>query len=120
MLEELGADAPEAIEAMFLKCADDSTKWLADLAESPDALVKYLKDRHATMADDEEPPENDSGGIERTDTFLVFVMSLAKVNPNEPLFVDRRDRLIRKLFKNLRKKVRCFLHFTSLESMMQS
>ena len=118
MLEELGA--PEAIEAMLLKCADDSTKWLADLAENSDALVKYLKDRQATMADKEELLENDSsGGIERTDSFVVFMMLLSKVDPNEPSFADRRDRLIRKLFKNLRKKVRCFLHLMSLQSMMQ-
>jgi hypothetical protein len=117
MLEELCA--PEAIEAMFLKCADASTKWLDELAENPDTLIKFLKDHHARMAYQEEPLENDSaGGIERTDSFLVFLMSLAKVNPNEPVFVDRRDRLIRKIFKNLRKKVRCFLHLICLESMM--
>lgn len=97
MLEELGN--PEAIEAMFLKCT-------GDLVENPDALTnEHLKNRHATMADKEEPPENDSsGGMKRTDSLLVFVMSLAKVNPNEPLFVDGHDRLVRKLFKNLRKK----------------
>jgi hypothetical protein len=118
MLEERGT--PEAIEAMLLKCADDSTRWLADLAENSDALVKYLKDRQARMADQEEPTENDSsGGIERTDSFVIFLMLLSKVNPNEPSFADRRDRLIRKLFENLRKKVRCFLDLMSLESIKQ-
>jgi hypothetical protein len=117
MLEELGA--PEAI---FVRCADDSTKWLSNLRDNPTALVEYLRDRYARMTNPEEPLENDSssGGIERSDSNMVFQMSVAKVNPNEPVFADRRDRLIRKLIKNLRKKVRCFLHLISLESMMQS
>jgi hypothetical protein len=96
LLEEAGVP-----EELFLKCADEATKWLSSLAEDPDLLVTHLKERQAVSA------ERLTGETENNDTSFVFGMSLAKVDPSEPIFAERRDRLVRKAFKQMQSKVRC-------------
>jgi hypothetical protein len=87
----------------FLKCGDDATKQLSVLSENPDLLMKMLKDRQPCMT-----YGHDKGTFEKaenTDSSVVLRMGLAKVEPNDPVFLERRRRLIRKEFEQMREKV---------------
>jgi hypothetical protein len=88
----------------FLKCGDDATKQLSVLSENPDLLLNHLKERQASMTYRQD--EGAVGKAENTDSSFVFRMGLAKVDPNDPVFLERRRRLVRKEFEHMRKKVK--------------
>jgi hypothetical protein len=81
----------------FLKCGDDATKLLSVLSENPDSLLKHLH-----FGQDDRGTVNKA---ENTDSSFVRRMVVAKVDPNDPVFLERRSRLVRKEFDQMRKKV---------------
>jgi hypothetical protein len=87
----------------LLKCADYATRHLSALSDNPDLLIKLLKKRQTGMT-----YRQDEGAVEKaenSDSAFVFRMGVEKVDHNDPVFLQRRKRLVRKEFEQMRKKV---------------
>jgi hypothetical protein len=98
MLEAAGVP-----EELFLKFVDASTKWLSCLSKNPeDSLLRNLADRRVTMAERLNEMAFDP---DNTDSNFVLLASLANVEANEPVLVEKRNRLVRKDFQSMRSKV---------------
>jgi hypothetical protein len=97
MLEEAGVP-----EELFLKFVDASSNWLSSLSKNPDSLLRILADRRGTMSDRQHEMVSDP---DNTDSNFVFRASLANIDPNEPVLVEKRNRLVRKEFERMRLKV---------------
>jgi hypothetical protein len=90
-------------EELFLKFVDASTKYLSCLSKNPDSLLRDLADRRGTMAD--RPNDMIFDPSDNTDSNFVFLASLANVETNEPVLVEKRKRLVENIFERMRSKV---------------